>query len=115
MRCLVADLGVSHELISGQPWLQKQQAVLSYGSVHVAVGAIPSKRAVLQCNSTELRGCGGTSSGNAQPDTDIAGAVDERGAEFGAAQLISAVRCKRMIKMKQVDKVLCKYPEKGIL
>ena len=106
VRCLVADLGISHELILGQPWLQKQQAVLSYGSLQVAVGAIPSKRVVLQCNSTELRGCDGTSSGNAQPATEIAGAADDRGAEFGAAQLISAVQCKRMIKKKQVDKVL---------
>ena len=96
VRCLVADLGVSHELILGQPWLQKQQAVLSYGSLQVAVGAIPSKRVVLQCNSTELRGCDGTSSGNAQPATETAGAADDRGADCrvwsGSAHLCCSVQ-----------------------
>jgi hypothetical protein len=97
VHCLVADLGIDHEVILGQPWLHEQQAVLSVGCLQVTVGLLPTKRVVLQCSSSRTP--------VDRSGADTVNTADGRAECFKRATLISAVKCKRLVRKKQVDRL----------
>jgi hypothetical protein len=84
-------------VILGQPWLHEQHAVLSVGCLQVTVVLLPTKRVVLHCSSSR------TPIDRAGADT--VNVADGRAVCFERATLISAVKCKRLVRKKQIDRL----------
>ena len=82
IRCLVADLGSSWDLIVGQPWLLEHRAELSYNRLDAAVHK-GSRRIVLRC---------GSSDGVAALDPS-----DPSSVAVGSVPVLSAVQMNRLL------------------